>query len=249
LNIRYPKLPPPAPRLGFTLIELLVALALIGILGTSLAGVLRSATETVEQAQASVNHVTRLRSLDTVLGGALRDAVPLTLLSAERRMLTEQDAYAVEEGTIRFRGEELMLGFCLQRPFLSAERDGYMHWVVLDIQTDEESGLRSLWLRDVSFLPGIDNPTGEDWGGLDGGVEERLPVQTVCLIRDASVLAFRYWHLPEESDGTPEEMLPEELEGDYAPAVPAYIELEIKMPSGPAEVLTWDYSLRETLAL
>lgn len=236
-------------RSGFTLIELLVALALLGILGTSLAGVLRNATESVDQAQAAMNHLTRLRSLDLFLGGALRDAVTVSLSSVERRMLTDQDSYAVEDGTIRFRGEELSLGFCLQRPFLSPERDGRMHWVVLDIETNEETGLSSLWLRDAAFIPGIDNPAGADWGGLDGEVEARLPVQTVCLVRDASVLVFRYWFFPEDGDGEPEEMDPEEIGGDYALAVPAYIELEMKMPRGQTEVLRFDYSLRETLSL
>ncbi len=234
-------------RGGFTLIELLVALALLGILGASLAGVLRNSMDSVDQAQSSVNHLTRLRSLDQVLGGALRDAKSMTLSSSEQKMLTEQGTFEKEAGTIRFRGDEQSLGFCLQRPFLSAERDGYMHWISLEIRQDEKTERRSLWLRDISFVSGVDNPVGEDWNGLDGEVDERLPVQEVCLVRDASVLTFRFWTLPEDDTSDPEEMEPEDIGGDYALAVPDYIELEIKMPKGATEVLTFDYNLREKL--
>jgi prepilin-type N-terminal cleavage/methylation domain-containing protein len=236
-------------RSGFTLIELLVALALLGILGTALAGVLRNSTDSVDQAQASVDHLTRLRSLDLVLGGALRDAVTLTLSATEQKMLTEQVSFDKAAGTIRFHGEEQSLGFCLQRPFLSAERDGYTHWISLDIRQDEKTERRSLWLRDVSFIPGVDNPVGDDWGGLAGEVDERLPVQEVCLIRDAAALSFRFWIFPEDGTIEPEEMEPDYIAGDYALDVPDYIELEIKMPKGAAEVLTFDYSLREKLPL
>lgn len=234
-------------RSGFTLIELLVALALLGILGASLAGVLRNSMDSVDQAQASVNHLTRLRSLDLVLGGALRDAVTLKLSSAEQKMLDDQSAFDKTAGTIRFHGEEQRLGFCLQRPFLSAERDGYTHWISLEIRPDEKTERSSLWLRDVSFIPGIDNPVGEDWGGLDGEVDARLPVQEVCLIRDASVLSFHYWIFPEDDSGESEEMEPEDIAGDYALAVPDYIELDIKMPKGAQETLRFDYNLREGL--
>lgn len=232
---------------GFTLIELLVALALLGILGTSLAGVLRNAMDSVAQAQASVDHLTRLRSLDAVLGGALRDAVAVTLTSNEQKMLAETDGYDKAMGTIRFRGEEFALGFCLRRPFLSAERDGWLHWILLDIRQDEETQLSSLWLQDVSFLPGIDNPVGGDWGGIDGEAVERLPVQTVCLIRDAAVLKFHFYPAPDDELTEPEEMDPEEIEGNYASAVPDTIELEIKMPKGAADVLSFQYNLREDL--
>jgi prepilin-type N-terminal cleavage/methylation domain-containing protein len=236
-------------RGGFTLIELLVALTLLGILGASLAGVLRNATDSVDQAQAPVNHLTRLRSLDMALGGALRDAVTLTLSAEEQKMLADQDSFDKEAGTIRFHGDEQSLGFCLQRPFLSAERDGYMHWISLEIRQDEKTERSSLWLRDISFIPGIDNPVGDDWGGLDGEVDERLPVQQVCLVRDAAVLTFHYWTLPEDDTSEPEEMEPDDIGGDYALAVPDHIDLDIKMPKGAQEVLTFDYNLREKLAL
>lgn len=234
-------------RRGFTLIELLVALALLGILGASLAGVLRNAMDSVEQAQVSVNHLTRLRSLEMILGGALRDAIDLSLSADEKKMLAEMDAYETGEGAIRFRGEALALGFCLQRPFMSAERDGYMHWILLEILPDEKTEHFSLRLRDVSFIPGIDNPVGEDWGGMDGDAAARLPVQEVYLIRDATVLSFTYWNFPEDNPEEAEEMEPEDLEGDYASAVPDFIKLEIKMPRCAAEVLTFDYNLRRNL--
>jgi prepilin-type N-terminal cleavage/methylation domain-containing protein len=232
---------------AFTLIELLVALALLGILGASLAGVLRNSMDSVDQAQASMNHLTRLRSLDLVLGGALRDAVTLTLSADEQKMLAEQSSFDKTEGTIRFHGEERLLGFCLQRPFLSAERDGYTHWVSLEIRQDEKTEHSSLWLRDVSFISGLDNPVGDDWGGLDGEVDVRLPVQEVCLIRDAAVLAFHYWTLPEDDTSDPEEMDPDGIAGAYALAAPDYIELDIKMLKGAQEVLRFDYNLREGL--
>ena len=234
---------------GFTLIELLVALALLGIFGVSIAGVLRNSMDSVDQAQASVDHLTRLRSLDLVLGGALRDAVTLTLSSDEQKMLADQDSFDKNEGTIRFHGDELSLGFCLQRPLLSTERDGYTHWIFLEIRPDEETEHSSLWLRDVSFIPGMDNPVGSDWGGQDGEVDERLPVQEVCLVRDAAVLAFHYFPVPEDDTSEPEEMEPEEIGGDYALAVPDTIQFEIKMPKGAVETLTVDYNLREKLAL
>ncbi|MGE4490400.1 MAG: type II secretion system protein J [Kiritimatiellales bacterium] len=233
---------------GFTLIELLVALALLGILGASLAGVLRNAMDSVDQSQRSLNNLTRLRSLNQVLSGALRDAVETELSLNEQKALAELEDYDKELGTIRFRGEEQALGFCLQRPFLSTERDGYMHWILLEIRQDEEELHSSLWLQDVSWLPDIDNPVGDDWNGIEGSVEERLPVQTVCLIRDASILSFHYWIFPDgDTEEEPEEMEPEEIEGDYALSVPDYIELDIKMPKSAEEVLTFDYCVREDL--
>ena len=245
----HPSILPSFHSSAFTLIELLVALALLGILGASLAGVLRNSTDSVDQAQASLDHLTRLRSLDLVLGGALRDAVTLTLSDTEQKMLADQVSFDAAAGTIRFHGEEQSLGFCLQRPFLSAERDGYTHWISLDIRQDEKTERRSLWLRDVSFIPGVDNPVGDDWGGLDGEVAERLPVQEVCLVRDAATLSFHFWALPEDGVSDPEEMEPDAIAGDYALDTPDYIEMEIKMPKGSAEVLTFDYSLREKLPL
>jgi prepilin-type N-terminal cleavage/methylation domain-containing protein len=240
---------PSARYAAFTLIELLVALALVGILGASLAGVLRNAMDSIDQAQSSVNHLTRLRSLDMVLGSALRDAVTLELSSAEQKALTETASFDKAAGTIRFRGDELSLGFCLKRPFLSAERDGYTHWISLEIRKEEkeEKELSSLWLRDTSFVAGTDNPVGADWNGLDGEVHERMPVQEVCLVRDAAVLAFRFFPAPEDEISEPEEMDPEEISGEYALSVPDTITLEIKMPKGAAEILTFDYNVGETL--
>lgn len=233
---------------GFTLIELLVALALLGILGASIAGVLRNSMDSVDQAQMSVDNLTRLRSLDLTLGGALRDAVTLTLSSDEQKMLADQGSFDKADGTIRFHGDEQSLGFCMQRPFFSAERDGYTHWIFLDARQDEQTEHYSLWLQDVSFIPGIDNPVGPDWGGQDGEVEERLPVQEVCLVPDATVLSFHFFPALEDDDsGELEEMDPDELGGDYALAVPDSIQLEIKMAKGAAETLTFDYSLREKL--
>ncbi len=234
---------------GFTLIELLVALALLGILGASLAGVLRNSTESVDQAQSSIDSMTRLRSLEMLLGGALRDAVELKLTSAEKNVLAGLDAYETAEGDIRFCGEEQRLGFCLQRPFFSAERDGYMHWISLEILQTEDKEMEqfSLRLRDVSFIPGIDNPVGDDWNGMDGEVDTRLPVQTVYLLRKASALAFHYWVSSADNSEEPEEMEPEDIEGDYTTAVPDYITLEIKMVKGAAEVLTFDHNMRRKL--
>lgn len=234
---------------GFTLIELLVALVLLGILGVSIAGVLRNSMDSVDQAQTSVDNLTRLRSLDLALGGALRDAVTRTLSTDEQKMLADQGPFDKADGTIRFHGDELSLGFCMQRPFFSAERDGYMHWIFLDIRQDEKTEHDSLWLRDVSFIPGIDNPVGPDWGGQDGEVEERLPVQEVCLVPDATVLDFHYFPAPDDDIGELEEMDPDDIGGDYALAVPDSIQLEIKMPKGAQETLTFDYNLREKLSL
>ncbi|HNX52384.1 MAG TPA: prepilin-type N-terminal cleavage/methylation domain-containing protein [Pontiellaceae bacterium] len=231
-----------AARRGFTLIELLVALALLGILGASLAGVLRNSMDSVEQAQSSVDHLTRLRSLDTMLGAALRDATALALSTNEQKLLSAQGSFDAAAGTIRFHGEERLLGFCLQRPFFSAERDGHMHWVTLEVRQDEKTGRSSLWLQDISFIPGLDNPVGADWGGLEAEVKERLPVQEVCLIREAAALSFKYWLAPADASSDAEEVEADSIAGDYALAVPDYIELSIQLPKGAPDVLTFDYS-------
>lgn len=233
---------------GFTLIELLVALALLGILGSSLAGVLRNASDSVNQATASMDNMTRLRSLDFLLGGALNDAVDVELSSTEQKMLAEDGAYDSEEGTFRFRGESQSFGFCLERPFLSAERDGYLHWIVFDVIEDEESGRFSLWLKDVSFIPEIDNPVGDDWGPLGAPAEEWLPVQTVRLLDDLEDVSFSFWSLAED-DTTEEfeEMDPDEIAGEYARQLPDRIVLDLKLPNSPAETLSFDYNLREDL--
>jgi prepilin-type N-terminal cleavage/methylation domain-containing protein len=239
---------PAPPPSGFTLIELLVALALLAILGASLAGVLRTSSDSIDQANASLENLTRLRSLDLLLGGALNDAVDITLTSAEQKMLSEDGSYDSDLGTVRFRGEPLSLGFCLERPFLSAERDGYMHWIMLDAIEDEETGLLSLWLKDISFIPEIDNPVGDDWGALGSQADEWLPVEKVRLLHEVELMGFTYWLFPEEdSFDELEEMEADELSGDYALAFPDRIELELKMPKTPVEVLQFNYNLREDI--
>ena len=231
---------------GFTLLELLVALALMGILTASVAGVLANTADSIDAGTESVRQQSRLRSLDLLLGAALREAVPLELTSTETRMLSDGFSYSSDDGSIRFRGEEAALGFCMQRPFFEAERDGYMHWVLLEVRTDEESGVQSLWLKDVSFLEELDNPVGEDYGGLGLLPEECLPVREVCLIRSAQSMGFSYWLQSEEdSYDEDEEVEPDELEGDYAFTVPDYVLFDLKMPHMQADELTLDVAVLE----
>lgn len=231
---------------GFTLLELLVALALMGILTASVAGVLANASDSIDGGNETVQQLSRMRSLDLLLGSALREAESIELSSSETAMLMEQFAYSTDDGTIRFRGEPHALGFCLRRPFLEAERDGYMHWVLLDVREDEESGNHSLWLTDVSFLEELDNPAGEDYGGLGLMPEECLPVQEVCLIREAQSLAFTYWLLAEEDSYDEDEEIEEDLiDGDYAEELPDYVKLYVKLPHSLAEELTLDLAVIE----
>lgn len=234
-------------RSGFTLIELLVALTLLGILGGSIAGVLHNSTDSIDQGTAAVDNMTRLRSLETVLGTALRDALPLEVSDAERRMMANDGSYDPADGRYRFCGEEQRLSFCLRRPFLSIERDGYTHWVTLEIRLDEDTEQTSLWLRDVSFLQGIDNPVGEDWGDAMMSEDQILPTQEVCLIQEADDLIFRYWELVQDGnvdEPEPEEIEPDELDGDYAVVLPDYIELEMSMPKTGTESLYMDFCLK-----
>lgn len=243
---RIPAFHPSARSAGFTLIELLVALALMGILTASVAGVLANASDSIDAGSDSVRQLSRIRSLDLLLSAALREAVPLELTSSETTMLMEQFSYSTDDGSIRFRGEGAALGFCLRRPFLEADRDGTMHWVLLDIRTDEESGEQSLWLRDVAFLDEVDNPVGEDFSGMGLLPEECLPVREVCLIRSAQNLAFSYWLLAEEdSVDEDEELEPEYIDGDYADELPDYVVLGIKLPHASAEELTFDVAVLE----
>lgn len=238
---------PSSTVFGFTLLELLVALAVLGILGGAIAGVLRNATDSVAQGTAALDHLTRMRSLELVLGGALRDARALELSREEKRFLEADGLYDSAEGNYRFRGEEAALGFCLNRPFLGAESDGYMHWVVLEVRTDEASGFQSLWLRDVSYLNGVDNPVGDDWSRNDLMAESELKAQEVQLLEGANSMVFRYWMLDETGmTGEPEpiEMEPEEIAGDYALELPDYVELEISLPKMTPELLNFDYSIR-----
>jgi len=231
---------------GFTLLELLVALTLMGILTASVAGVLANTADSVDAGNDTVRQLSRLRSLDLLLGAALREAVPVELTSSETQMLRNDFSYSSDGGTIRFRGEENALGFCMQRPFLEAERDGYMHWVLLEIRTDEESGVPSLWLKDVPFLEELDNPVGEDYGGNGLLPEECLPIREVCLIRSAQSMGFSYWlQGDEDSYDEDEEMEPDELEGDYADSLPDYVLFDLKVPHMQAEQLTLDVAVLE----
>ena len=230
---------------GFTLIELLVTLGLLAILGSSLAGVLRNASESINTATATLDEMTRLRSLDLLFGGAIHDAVSVELSSTEQTMLTEDGDYDTELGTIRFRGEALSLGFCIERPFLSAERDGYLHWITLEVVEQEESELFSLWLKDISFLQEIDNPVGEDWGGLGMMAEECLPNQSIRLMSNLVSLNFSYWIASEDDpDDEYEEVEAEYIEGDYALEEPDRIEVDFVRADGSSEHLEFSYNLR-----
>lgn len=232
---------------GFTLMELLVALAVLGILCGSIAGVLRNATDSVDQGNREIEHLTRMRSLEMLLGGALREARSMELSQQEKRYLEESGEYDSAEGDYRYRGEETALGFCLDRPFLGTEGDGYLHWIVLELRSDEATETDSLWLSDVSFLHGIDNPVGEDWGeNALFTSEAELPRQELMLLEEVEHLVFRHWQLEEsEMTGEPEalELEPEEIEGDYALELPDYIEMEIKLPRAETETLYFDYSV------
>lgn len=233
---------------GFTLMELLVALVVMGILCGSIAGVLRNATDSVEQGTAALDNLTRMRSLELVLGGALRDARAKQLSQQEKRMLEEDGSYDSAEGDYRYRGEETAVGFCLDRPFLGTERDGYMHWIVLEVRTDEETEVQSLWLTDVSYLDGVDNPVGDDWGNNAlFASEAALPTRDVQLIETAETILFRHWQLDQTGmTGEPEpiELEPEDIEGDYARELPDFVEMEIKLPKMDSETLYFDFSIR-----
>ncbi len=231
---------------GFTLLELLVALTLLGILGGSIAGVLHNATASIDQGTQAMDQLTRLRSLETVLGGALRDARAVTVSPQERRWLADDAGYDAAEGRYRFRGEELSLGFVLDRPFLKTDRDGYMHWIRLEARVAEETDRYSLWLKDVSYLQGIDNPVGEDWS--DAGFSEGwLPVQEVLLVHDADEIFFRYWELQQSGftdEPEAEEMEPDDIDTDYSVRLPDYVELVLSLPRAETESLVFDYSIR-----
>ncbi len=231
---------------GFTLLELLVALTLLGILGAAMAGVLRNATGSIEQGTSAMDNLTRLRSLDAILGGALRDARIVTVSTLERSLLADDISYDAADGRFRFRGEEQSLGFVLDRPFLAAERDGYMHWIVIEARPVEESDRYELWLRDVSYLPGIDNPVGEDWSDA-GFPVDWLPVQEVLLLENINDVIFRYWLLQQSGmtdEPEPEEMEPEDTDTDYSVRVPDFIEMVLDIPKAGTESLMFDYSIR-----
>lgn len=232
---------------GFTLIELLVTLGLLAILGSSLAGVLRNASDSINTATATLDEMTRMRSLDLLLGGAIHDAVAVELSDSEQTMLTEDGDYDTDLGTYRFRGEAYSLGFCIERPFLSAERDGYMHWVALDVVEQEDSELFSLWLKDISFLQEIDNPVGEDWGGMGMLAEECLPNQSIRLMSDLVSVNFSYWVGAEDDADEDEEIEAENIEGDYALELPDRIEMDFVRADGSSEHLVFTYNLRGDL--
>ncbi|MCK4564554.1 MAG: prepilin-type N-terminal cleavage/methylation domain-containing protein, partial [Verrucomicrobia bacterium] len=231
---------------GFTLLELLVALTLLGILGGSIAGVLQNSMASIEQGTTAMDNLTRMRSFETMLGGALRDAKVVTVSSQERNGLADDPGYDAADGRYRFLGEELVLGFVLDRPFLDAERDGYTHWIKVEARMDEETGRYSLWLKDISYLQGIDNPVGEDWGDEDFP-EDWLPAQEVLLLADASNIFFRYWELEQSGftdEPEAEEMEPDDIDTDYSVRLPDFIELVLDLPKVGSESLFFDYSIR-----
>jgi prepilin-type N-terminal cleavage/methylation domain-containing protein len=231
---------------GFTLLELLVALTLLGILGGSIAGVLQNSTASIEQGTAAMDNLTRMRSFETLLGGALRDALTVTVSQQERNLLADDSSYDAADGRYRFRGEELALGFVMDRPFLDAERDGYMHWISVEARMDEETEGYSLWLKDISYLQGIDNPVGEDWGAESFG-DGWLPEQEVLLLADANELYFRYWELEQSGftdEPEAEEMEPDDIDTDYSVRLPDFVELVLDLPKVGIESLFFDYSIR-----
>ncbi|MDF7823051.1 prepilin-type N-terminal cleavage/methylation domain-containing protein [Pontiellaceae bacterium B12227] len=231
---------------GFTLLELLVALALLGILGSSIAGVLKNSVDSVEQGTAAMDQLTRMRSLETLLGGAVRDAVITQVSQQERSWLADDISYDAAEGRYRFRGEELTLGFVMDRPFLEAERDGYNHWITIEVRIDEETSENSLWMTDTCYLPGIDNPVGTDWSEA-GLSDDWKPVKEVMLLGNTREIYFRYWEL-EQSGGTdepePEEMEFDDIDTDYAVRLPDLIEMVMTVPNLGTESLMFDYSIR-----
>ncbi|WP_372808333.1 prepilin-type N-terminal cleavage/methylation domain-containing protein [Pontiella sp.] len=235
-----------ASRGGFTLLELLVALALLAILSGSIAGVLKNSADSVAQGTAAMDQLTRLRSLETVLGGALRDAQISQVSTLERSLLADDPSYDAANGRYRFRGEELALGFVLERPFLEAEYDGYMHWITIEVRTDEATESQSLWMTDTSYLQGIDNPVGPDWS--DAALDEAWkPVKEVMLLGNTREIFFRYWKLQQTGmtdEPEKEEMEFDDIDTDYSVRLPDLIELVMSVPNLGTESLMFDYSIR-----
>jgi prepilin-type N-terminal cleavage/methylation domain-containing protein len=231
---------------GFTLIELLVALALLGILAGSIAGVLKNSADSVAQGTAAMDQLVRLRSLERVLGGALRDARIVTVSTQERSWLADDPSYDAADGRYRFRGEEQVLGFAMDRPFLEAERDGYWHWINIEVRIDEETSENSLWMTDTSYLPGIDNPVGPDWS--DAALpDDWKPRKEVMLLGNTREIFFRYWELMQNSmtgEPEPEEMEFDDIDTDYAVRLPDLVEMVMAVPNLGTESLMFDYSIR-----
>lgn len=231
-------------RAAFSLIELLVALTLFGILAASMAGVLRNTSQSVEQGGAELDNLARLRSLHLLLGSALREADATEIGQRERSLLSMvDDDYDPAYGTYRFRGEETALGFCMPRPFAGGERDGYLHWITLEVRGNEADESVSLWLTDVSFLREVDNPAGESWEGTDISSDYSLPTQEFCLIDDAVHIGFRFMEMEDQVTGEDEaiEMDEEDIEGNYASELPEYIEMDIRLPKLKTETLTFEW--------
>jgi len=231
---------------GFTLLELLVALALLGILGGAISGVLKNSADSVAQGTAAMDQLTRLRSLETVLGGALRDARAITVSTMERSLLADDSSYDAADGRYRFRGEELMLGFVMDRPFLKAERDGYFHWITIEVRLDEETEMQNLWMTDTAYIQGIDNPVGPDWSDT-GFSDDWKPLNEVMLLGNTRDIFFRYWELEQNSmtgEPEPEEMEFDDIDTDYAVRLPDMIEMVMSVPNLGTESLMFDYSIR-----
>ncbi|VGO16981.1 hypothetical protein PDESU_05575 [Pontiella desulfatans] len=226
--------------------ELLVALTLLGILGASIAGVLKNSADSVAQGSAAMDQLTRLRSLETVLGGAIRDARIAEVSQLERNRLADDPSYDGADGRYRFRGEELLLGFVMDRPFLEAERDGFWHWINVEVRIDEETEQQNLWMTDTSYLPGIDNPVGPDWSS-DGLDDDWKPVKEVMLLGNTKEIFFRYWELEQTSmtdEPEKEEMEFDDIDTDYSVRLPDLIEMVMTIPNLGTESLMFDYSIR-----
>jgi len=172
--------------------------------------------------------------------------VATTVSIRERSWLADDVAYDAADGRYRFRGEPLALGFVMDRPFLKAERDGYSHWIRIDVRTDDETDEQSLWMTDTSYLPGIDNPVGADWSEA-AFPDDWKPQKEVMLLGNTREIFFRYWEL-QQSGGTDEpeaeEMEFDDIDTDYAVRLPDLVEMVMTVPNLGTESLLFDYSIR-----
>jgi len=231
---------------GFTLLELLVALTLLGILIGAIAGILKNTASAIDQATASIEKTTRIRSLELLIGSALRDAIIVTLSKQEQSWLANDGEYDVSDGRYRFRGEKSILGFVLGRPFLSTDSDGYNHWITLEVRHNEQTNRDALWMTDTSYLQGVDNPVGSDWNNNTLS-EYSLPKKEILLLQDALSISFRYWRLEQNTmidEPEPEEMEPENIDTDYAVKLPHFIECILTLSKNKTISLFFDYSLQ-----